>query len=271
MPNSHTHHSGYEVFFYLFRRNFIIFVGGITMHIAICDNELSFTTSLADAVKDYFAKYDLSYSELKTYTNGYDLLADYTANSTLDILFLDIDMPEISGLELAHKLRLAHSEALIVFVTSHPEFMAPSFQVETFDFLTKPISASDVAHVLKRCIKKYEERYAKLVIKIPKGTAVIYLNTLLYVASNKHYLEFMLDDHTKIHSLMKLSQLEELLAGYPQFVRIHQSYIVNLDYVKEVYRDNLLFLADYHHIVSTLPISRKHAEKVKEKFLLYHF
>ena len=154
------------------------------MYIAICDNELSFAALLADAVKDYFALHDLTYNKLATYTSANELLADYADKNTLDILFLDIDMPEMSGMELARKLRLAHSNALIVFVTSHPEFMATSFQVEAFDFLTKPISANDISAVLKRCIKKYEQRYAKLMVKIPKGTAVIYLHNLLYVASN---------------------------------------------------------------------------------------
>lgn len=241
------------------------------MYIAICDNELPFAALLADAVKDYFALHDLTYNKLATYTNANDLLADYADKNTLDILFLDIDMPEMSGMELARKLRLAHSNALIVFVTSHPEFMATSFQVEAFDFLTKPISANDISAVLKRCIKKYEQRYAKLMVKIPKGTAVIYLHNLLYVASNKHYLDFILDDKTQIRSLMKLSQLEEQLAAYPQFARCHQSYLVNLDYVKEIYKEYLLFIPDYKHIVSTLPISRKYADRFREQFMRYHF
>lgn len=139
--------------------------GGIIMHIAICDDQLNTVSTLYQLIKDYFAMHDLTLSSLSSYTDGNKLLADYELHKQLDVLFLDIDMPSISGMELAYKLRLANSNAIIVFITSHPEFMASSFRVETFDFLTKPISVTAFNNTLKRCVKKYQQQHGKLLIK----------------------------------------------------------------------------------------------------------
>lgn len=241
------------------------------MHIAICDDEIIFATSIANTIKKYFAQYDLNYTSLTTYTNAFDLLKDYYTNNALDLIFLDIDMPHLSGIELAQKLRNSHCNAIIVFISSHPEFMASSFQVETFDFLTKPVSAEEIQRVLKRCLKKYQQRYGKISIKTSLGNSVIYSHKLLYATSNKHYVDFIFNDNTRLHSLMKLSQLEEQLAEHPQFARCHQSYLVNLDYISKVESKHLFFTHNYHPIIKTLPVSRTYSQHLKEKFLLYHF
>lgn len=241
------------------------------MNIAICDNEPAFTNYLTNAIKNYFAQHDLIYADLAAYTDGHSLLEDYPAKKTLDILFLDIDMPGISGLEVARKLRLANSEALIIFVTSHPEFMANSFKVEAFDFLTKPVTADDVAVTIKRCTNKYLQHHGKLSVKTSIGNAVIYLHKLIYVTSDRHYVDFILNDKTTFHSLMKLSDLEEQLKDYPQFVRCHQSYLINLDYVEEIQRDTVFFTHDYQHIITTLPVSRTFRNSLREQFMRYHF
>lgn len=241
------------------------------MHIAICDDNEATVQTLYRLVKDYFAMQDLSLTSLSTYTDGNILLNNYMTHKQLDILFLDIDMPSISGMELAHKLRLAGSETLLVFITSYPEFMASSFQVETFDFLTKPVTTDNFNNTLKRCIKKYQQHHGKLSIKTSLGTAVVYLHNILYIKSTAHYVDFVSKDGSKITSLMTLTQLEEKLRPYPQFTRCHQSFIANLDYIMEVQKKKIILISDYQWITDHLPVSKRYSNIVNDKFIQYHF
>ena len=106
----------------------------------------------------------------------------------------------------------------------------------------------------------------KCLTTTPLGVAVIQLNDVMYIYSEKHYINFILNNDTTIRTLMTLNQLEAELTLYRQFARCHQSYIVNFDYVVEVQRTKIL-LKNY---TDSLPVSRAYKETVKEKFLLYH-
>lgn len=241
------------------------------MHIAICDDQQTAVDTLYRAIKNYFADKDLTLSSLTTYTDGNELLNNYKQNKQLDVLFLDIDMPSISGMEVAQKLRDAGSNTLLVFVTSYPDFMASSFQVETFDFLTKPVSTTALYATLKRCIKKYQQQHGKLTVKTSIGISTIYFPNILYIKSTAHYVTFVLKDGSQITSLMTLSQLEERLRPFPQFARCHQSYIANLDYIQDAQKKNLILSPEYHKIIDAIPISRRYSTIIGEKFLRYHF
>lgn len=241
------------------------------MNIAVCDDRMEVTDLLYKMIKTYFSQHHLLLTSIKIYSDGDCLLQDIQKGSPFDIIFLDIELPGLNGLEVAQFIRQIDSEVLLVFVTGHPEYMSDAFKVEAFDFLSKPVQEEDMELVLSRCIRKYQQRNGQLVIRTSMGTATAHINNIVYVNSDLHYIDFVLTTGESLRTKMQMRQVEELLQPYPQFIRCHQSYLVNLDYVREVQRQNFLLKnINEKSIVSTIPISRKYLTQTKEKFVQHN-
>lgn len=240
------------------------------MNIAVCDDHTEMTDTIYRLIKEYLQNITDRLYDIVPYYDGHSLLSDIQAGKKFDIIFLDIEMPSITGLEVAKQIRQNNFDVLIVFITSHPNFMSASFKVEAFDFLTKPLNTEELYSVLERCLQKYTQKHGQVNVRTSLGIALIQLNDVMYIFSDKHYIHFTLNNGTVIRSLMTLDQIESELALYRQFVRCHQSYIVNFDYVMEVQRTKILLKNCTDSKNEFVPVSRSHKESVKEKFLLYH-
>lgn len=241
------------------------------LRIAICDDQTEFTEHLYKLIKESFAKYDYGLAGIQIYQNGHTLLQDYDTGTKFDIIFLDIEMPPISGMEVADKIRKMDSDVFLIFVTNFSDFMRASFKVEAFDFLEKPISQENIDEVLTRCIRKYEQQHGHIVVKTNLGMATLYLNHVIYIKSDLHYVTFvLLHQKGPIRSKMTLNEVQQLLHPFQQFIRCHQSYIVNLDYVQEITPQKLFLSINDLVPMDYLPISRKYTASVKKQFLLFN-
>ena len=238
------------------------------MYIAVCEDQKELANSLRRDIESYFENRGEPLIAVREYYDGQALL-DADAAQPFDIIFMDIELPGISGMEAAKALRQRGSDALIVFVTAYSEFMATSFHVEAFDFLTKPVQPSDIARVLNRCVQKLNRQSGTIVVKIGTGAAVVRVRDILYISSSKHYLHIVTRDGASLRSMMTLNQMEDMLKSYPQFVRCHQSYIANLEYADAMQSDCFTIKKVYRHIAEQVPISRNKMQKVKAQYLKY--
>jgi len=239
------------------------------MYIAVCEDQKELAGSLRREIESFFEEQEDVLITISEYYDGQALL-DGDAQHPFDVIFMDIELPGISGMEAAGKLRQRGSDALIIFVTAYSEFMATSFHVEAFDFLTKPIQTTDIVRVLNRCVQKLNQQGGTIVIKTGTGAAPVRLRDILYIASSKHYLNIVTRDGKTMRSMMTLNQMEDALKSYSQFVRCHQSYIVNIDCVAELCREHFELQPAYQSILKKIPISRKYASEVKERFFRYY-
>lgn len=241
------------------------------MHIAICDDQPEQVQILKEQIKAVCAKRDYSVSKWSVYHSGEELLEAHNAQDKYDIIFLDVDMPGLSGMETAHRLRGMDSEALIIFVTSYLEYMRDAFRVEAFDYLVKPVHIRELDDLMKRCVVKYSQRYGKISVKtVQRETQILSCHKILCIQSRLHHIEITMTDGVVHAVLMKLSQIEEMLKPYSQFVRCHQSYMVNLDCVEAIQQNSFVINKDFQYIQTLIPISRKHLAQVKERYLNYH-
>ncbi len=184
---------------------------------------------------------------------------------TIDLLFLDIDMPEISGLELRKKLTQIPA---CIFITSHAEHAVESFELDALDFIVKPIKSDRFAHSVSRITTYFEMREKAELFENTIGGDTIYikdgheqikikLHEILYLEALKDYT--LLVTEQKRHCV--LSSLGNLLKDdrFNSFVRTHKSYAVQKQYINKI-SANELILKDKRSV----PLGRAYKEGIRE-------
>jgi DNA-binding LytR/AlgR family response regulator len=173
----------------------------------------------------------------QTFTNSFEAL-DFLQKHKTDLLFLDIQMPDISGIEL---LKTITHPPLVIFTTAYSEHAVQSFELDAIDYLLKPFSFS---RFLKACNKANEQdALRKQSQAISSAPATIFIKSgydqirvdladIFYVESCGNYVQFVLDKQ-KIISRLTMSEAETLLPAR-DFVRIHRSYIVAKRHVSKI-------------------------------------
>ena len=183
----------------------------------------------------------------EAFTNPFKALT-FLMENEIDLLFLDINMPELSGLELLNSLPIP---PMVIFTTAYPEFGAESYNYNAVDYLLKPIT---YGRFLKAVNKAVELRGAKMEVQplasrtqdnIPtpeqiflksgKKVHMVKVESILYIEGAGNYMAFYLTGGKKILSLFNMKELMKLLPGN-RFVRIHKSYVVALEHLDFVER-----------------------------------
>jgi len=215
-----------------------------------------------DIIRDYILKIN-ELEIIAEFNKPTEAIVFLNENKT-DLLFLDINMPEINGIDFARSLS---NPPAIIFTTAYREFAANGFDLQAVDYLVKPIPferfLKAVNHYIKLHSKSIEmppsEKSEKLedlfiFLKDSKKTHKIFLGDIKYIESDGDYIRFFLPNR----KLMIRGSLASMEATLPPelFLRIHNSYIINLKKV------NALTLYSVEVDGTELPISRSHKEKV---------
>jgi len=185
-----------------------------------------------------------------------------------DVVFLDVEMPGLTGVAAAPIVRERQEPPAIVFVTAHERYALDAFAVEAFDYLLKPVDPDRLARVLERL----RERTVENVVPVEKVPVVVGGGTELLDYDQVHYVQAD-GDYSRVHtydrSYLCTSSLRELEERLPQarFARIHRSYLVNLAKVAGVRRaspDRLrLQLADAEQ--TELDVARRQSRQLRER------
>lgn len=179
-----------------------------------------------------------------------------------DLLFLDIQMPELSGLEFAH---LLPQQTRIVFTTAFDRYALDGYKVNAVDYLLKPISYKDFMKTVNKVINLVNREH---VCKILNQDKYIYVKSdyklhrvmfdhILYIEGVKDYVKFYVENECKsILSLMNMKNLEDYLPQ-PQFMRVHRSFIVNTQKISQIDRGRIVVNDIY------IPVSESYKERVQ--------
>ena len=195
---------------------------------AICDDEPAMARELAGYLARYLEEHEVTAYSVSSFSNGRALLE---AADGFDVIFLDIQMEEPDGMETARLLRRQGDHSLLIFVTVLMELVFDAFQVEAYDYLTKPLDTARFARTMDRVLRTLEQRTAaSIVIQQGSGCEVVPLSDVVYceVLGRKVYLHKA--DGTVTGYYDRLEQLERRVDR--RFFRCHRSYLVNLDYVR---------------------------------------
>jgi two-component system LytT family response regulator len=203
--------------------------------IAIDDEPLAL-----EVIRSHAAK--IPFLQIAAYfTNAFEAIA-YLAANPVDLLFLDIKMPDISGIELAEGLQ---QKPLIIFTTAYAEHAVTSYELNAIDYLLKPFS---YPRFLKACHKAYEQLLLKNGSKPPVADSMfiksgyeqikVMFDQLLYLEGGGNYMSFIMADGRKILSRLTITDTIALLPA-DVFVRVHRSYIVNKNKIDRIERHQL--------------------------------
>lgn len=188
-----------------------------------------------------------------------------------DLIFLDVEMPGHSGLELPDFFNEDEINFGIIFTTAYSEYAIPAFKVSAVDYLLKPISGDDLIKAVASFERRFnknklevqsisnEKSETKLAIPIGQSIRFIQPEDILYLKADKTYTEIYMVDQSKLLVSRTLKIFEEVLQNKPNFYRCHKSYIVNSRYIRDyVKSDGGYFVLDNK---TEIPIS---PDKVEE-------
>jgi two-component system LytT family response regulator len=255
---------------------------GRSMNCLIIDDEKPSREELR-----YFIENHSEINILNEFENSIQALKFLQESKAVDVIFLDINMPNLDGMELARIIHRFKVRPEIVFVTAYKEHALDAFQVEAFDYLLKPYSRERIIGLLNKLedriesskfprdklvdIKQEEDRHRddsakKMKLSFTNGEKILVLNydEILCVKANERKVDVYYGDREVFTANFKISELEEKLYG-EMFFRIHRSYIVNIEKIKEIEMwFNNTYLLTIEGMEEKVPVSRSYVKEFKK-------
>lgn len=202
-----------------------------------------------------------------TFSSAVEAVREIKENKS-DIVFLDIQMPELSGIEFA---RIIPKETKIIFTTAFSQYAIEGYKVNAVDYLLKPISYDDFLASVTKVYDMLNDQHRQQIsfgerfffVRSDYKLVQVRFDDILYIEGLKDYLRIYLDGANKpIMSLMNMKKMEEYLP-YPEFMRVHRSYIVHLPKVKVIDRSRVVFGDTY------IPISESYKDNIMNNLQHY--
>lgn len=233
--------------------------------IAICDDELSQITIVEDYLTRFSIKTDTEF-HIERFSSGNELLKKYyNEKSPFDLVFMDMEMPGRNGIETAEEIRkIPDRNVIIAFITSYPEYMQDSFDVQVSQYLTKPISYELFEQKLEKMLAYIGELETNItVISQKNGEIILHLDDIVCIESEKRTGVVITTNKDEITIKGKLAYFEKELAD-KYFISIHRTCLANMKYIRKFNADSLEFSTG-----KTVSVSRRRLSEIKEAFSKY--
>lgn len=229
------------------------------MRIAVCDDSFMDRELITNLLQHYFSEKSIRY-ELVEYDNGINLVCDIEEGDWFDVIFLDIYMHDLLGIDVARKLRANRFTGEIIFLTASSDFAVDSYDVAAAGYLLKPHSLEKLYQAMDRITRHldmntYQIRQRSKVIRVP-------YNEILYVESCNSKCVLHRKGSCSYVIYKRLTEIEAEFAD-SRFLRCHQSYLVNMDYIQQVDRQFLLTTGD------SVLIRQRDLKAIRQTYLDY--
>ena len=229
------------------------------IHIAICDDEKQMSDHIRTFVSDFFRKKNREIS-LRTFLSGEELL---NYDGQIDILFLDIQMKDIDGMETARRLRADKFQGFLIFITVLKEMVFQSFEVQAYDYLVKPVEEKQFERTMERLLASMHSvgEDSLLVQKGHEGR-IIRRDEIVFceIIDRKIYLNLVSGEVLDYYE--RIENLETKLGGH--FFRCHRSYLINLKHLKG-YKNGTAYMDNNKEV----PVSRLRSKEFSGVVLQY--
>ena len=226
--------------------------------IAICDDDETQLRTLRAQVSKWSAQAGQP-CDIQCFPSAESFLFAYDGEKTYDILLLDVEMKEISGIGLARRIRKDNQRAEIIFITSHFEFISEGYEVDALHYLIKPITEAKLMEVLSKAARKLSVEPPSLVIVCNGETVKILEPDILYIESFRHYV-VVHTQSTEYKLKENLSALKGKLSS--DFYQTHRSYLVSLKHIRKISRT-----AVWLDCGAEIPLARGKYDDVNRAFI----
>lgn len=234
------------------------------LKIAICDDDLQELTRISSLLNQYQTEKEPAL-QYDVFSNALNLLEAMKRN-VYHILLLDVLMPGLTGIEAAREIRGFDEQVKIIFLTSSREFAVESYAVDAHYYMLKPGTAQKLFPILDRVFLEAQRGEEALQIKTASGFTRIPFGRIEFLEVFSKKLKFHLADGTIKELSGSLSDFEEELLSREEFIKVHRSYIVNMDSILSLDSKALTTCARRE-----VPISRLLCAQVREAYMQYLF
>lgn len=229
------------------------------IHIAVCDDEKYMSDTIRTMAHDFFRRKNME-TVIWQFSNGKELLE---SDKTIDILFLDIQMNEMNGMETARILRSRKFKGFLIFITVLKEMVFDSFEVQAYDYLVKPIEKKQFEKTMERLFSSMQDAsQANLLVQRGYESSIIPFDEIVYceIIDRKVYLHLVSSEIIDYYD--RIENLERRLDG--RFFRCHRSFLINLKYLKS-YKNKTAYMENGKEI----PVSRLRSKEFSGVILQY--
>jgi len=230
------------------------------MRIAVCDDEEAQRRLIINYLQEW-AKASGQILDISEFPDGESLLFCWEDDKCFELLILDIELGNLSGMELAGRIRREDDEIPILFITGYETYMAQGYEVAAIQYLLKPLSKEKLFAVLDR-LQRRKKPEEKLTFLTGEGVLLLVPSDIWFVEARGHQ-SMLFTAHESYQLRHSMTELLKILDGQKGFVRCHRSYLVNLRHISAITRTELV-MDDFRR----LPVSRSACKAVNEAFIV---
>ncbi len=231
------------------------------LQIAICDDSGEQARIIAHMIDTWATAHGIAHAAM-IFSSAEEFLFEYADNKSFDIIFLDVQMPGMNGVELAEHLRRTDKSIQIVFVSGYENYIAKGYEVEALHYLLKPIEKLSFERVLDKAMARINGGRRYIILDCGTEECKLSVEDIVYAQSLAHYIKIYTETgEYMVH--MTMAELGERLGR--DFVRAHRSYIVNAAYIGSISKTSMTLDTG-----AVVPISKGQRDEVNRKFLEYY-
>ena len=232
------------------------------LKIALLDDDKTALMISKGAIENFFAQKNIIMS-LDTFDNPKAFLLN-AKDENYRLVFLDIDMPEINGLEVGKEIRAIGPQTDIIYLSQREDLVFDTLQLHPFGFIRKSKIIQDFGAVLELFVSTAltnEANKTKLNITTKTETKSVEIDAIMYIEGNRNYQTFYLKDDNNFDARILMGELEERLKDHG-FIRVHKGYLVNYKYIRQIGHNEITLTNN-----KVLPISSKRKDEIMEIYL----
>ncbi len=199
------------------------------MNIALVDDEIKSLNGTESIIKRYLSEKDIS-AEIFRFQSGEDFLLSAKSRE-FSIVFMDVYMDKLNGVETAARLREIDRGCLIVFLTTSMDFFREAFACHAFEYVPKPVEPENIFKVLDDAFEVLPEPYKFIEVNSERRNIKIFLGEIVSVISDSHYIVITLTGSRKVRSRMTLTDFTKLIKDDPRFIYVNRGILLNADHV----------------------------------------
>lgn len=232
------------------------------MRIAFCDDDSRILSELQKYVREFFEQMGVTQPEYFIYHSGDEMLEKCEA---VDIAFLDVEMPGVSGLHVGTKLKRDNPRVKLFIVTSYADYLDEAMRVQVFRFLSKPIDKNRLFRNLKDALYQYNVDTHEIPVTTSEGIIVLQAEDIICVENSQRKCLLFTTKGT-IQAQCGFEQLKAKL-DLPCFYATYRTFVVNMRYVRQITKDTVMLV--YKNKKKEAYLARRRYTDFKDAYLLY--